>query len=76
MHFGKENFMNKNVSNTDRIIRLVIAVVAAVLAFTVTSPGTVWGIILIIVAIAMVVTAAIGWCPIYRVFGLSTCPRK
>lgn len=68
--------MVKNESNVDRIVRLVIAVVCAVLAFTVTSPGTVWGVILLIVAVVMLVTAAIGWCPLYRLFGIKTCKNQ
>lgn len=68
--------MVKNESNVDRVVRLVIAVVCAVLAFTVASPGTVWGVILLIVAVVMLVTAAIGWCPLYRLFGINTCKNQ
>ncbi|MCI6206296.1 MAG: DUF2892 domain-containing protein [Corynebacterium glucuronolyticum] len=68
--------MVKNESNVDRVVRLVIAVVCAVLAFTVASPGTVWGVILLIVAVVMLVTAAIGWCPLYKLFGINTCKNQ
>lgn len=36
--------------------------------------GSVVGIVLAVVAGVMLVTAAVGFCPLYRVFGLSTCP--
>ncbi|HQR27032.1 MAG TPA: DUF2892 domain-containing protein [Nocardioides sp.] len=67
--------MNTNVGSSDRIIRLVVAVVAAVVAFMV-GAGSVLGILLLVVAAVMLVTAAVGFCPLYRVFGVSTCrPR-
>jgi hypothetical protein len=65
--------MIKNESSMDRGIRLVIAVAAAIAAFVVGA--TTWaGVLLFVVAAIMVVTAAVGFCPLYRVFGLSTCP--
>lgn len=63
--------MNKNVSNVDRIIRLVAAVVFFGVAFAV-GITTILGIVLAVLGVVMVVTAAIGFCPLYRIFGLST----
>jgi hypothetical protein len=56
-----------NVGNTDRIIRIVlgIAILAAGLYFQS------W---LALVAIIPLGTALLGTCPIYSIFGLSTCP--
>lgn len=67
--------MNANVGSADKIVRLVIAVAAAVLAFVV-GAGSVGGIILLIVAVVMLGTAAVGFCPLYRLFGMSTCKVK
>jgi len=64
--------MITNESTTDRIVRLV-AGAAAVIAAIVAGPGTVLGIVLLVLAAVLVVTAAIGFCPLYRVFGMSTC---
>jgi hypothetical protein len=64
--------MTTNESTADRLIRLVIAVVA-VAGAVVTGIGTVLGIALLVVAAIMVVTAAVGFCPLYRIFGISTC---
>ena len=65
--------MQKNEGTIDRVIRLVAAVaafvVAALVGFT-----SVLGIILAVVGVVLLVTAAVGFCPLYRVFGLSTCP--
>lgn len=64
--------MKQNESNADRIVRVGIAAVALVAAVVLglTSPG---GIILAVVAAVLVVTAAVGFCPLYRVFGINTC---
>ncbi len=64
--------MTTNESSVDRIIRVVIAAVAFVAAFAV-GLGSVGGIILALVGAVMLVTAAVGFCPLYRVFGMSTC---
>jgi hypothetical protein len=40
----------------------------------VAGPTTILGIILFVVAGVMLVTAAVGVCPLYRMFGMSTCP--
>lgn len=67
--------MNANVGSADKVIRLVIAVVAAVVAFMV-GAGSVLGIILLVVAAVMLITAAVGFCPLYRLFGVNTCKVK
>lgn len=64
--------MQTNESNLDRGIRVVLAVVAAIAAFAIGATSLV-GIILLAVAAVLLVTAAVGFCPLYRVFGLSTC---
>ncbi|MEI2641750.1 MAG: DUF2892 domain-containing protein [Candidatus Nanopelagicales bacterium] len=64
--------MTTNESSVDRIIRLVVGIVALVAAFAV-GLGSLGGIILAVVGVVMLVTAAVGFCPLYRVFGLSTC---
>lgn len=65
--------MNKNEGTIDRAVRVVVAVVAAAAAAAV-GVGTVGGVILLAVAVIMLVTAAVGFCPLYRLIGVSTCP--
>lgn len=65
--------MKINESGVDRGIRAALALVAVILAFTVTKPSSVVGIIVLVVAAILGVTAAVGFCPLYRVLGLSTC---
>lgn len=63
--------MNANVGPTDKIIRLVLAAIALIAAFSV-GLGTGLGILLLVVGIVLGVTAFVGFCPIYRLLGLST----
>lgn len=65
--------MKINESGVDRGIRAALALAAVILAFTVTKPSSVVGIIVLVVAAVLGVTAAVGFCPLYRVLGLSTC---
>ena len=67
--------MHRNEGNLDRIIRLVIAA-AAIAVGAVVGFGSVVGIIAAVVAVIMVVTAAIGFCPLYAVLHVNTCPNR
>ena len=67
--------MKKNMGSADRIIRLNVAVVIAVLYYTDTIGGTL-GIVLLAVAGIFLVTSFIKWCPLYMPFGLSSCATK
>ncbi|MEZ5093468.1 DUF2892 domain-containing protein [Nocardioides sp.] len=64
--------MTTNVGSPDKIARIVLGVVAAVVAFLV-GPASVLGIILFVVAAILVVTALTGFCPLYRIVGINTC---
>lgn len=63
--------MTSNISKLDRIIRIFIAIVAAVVAVSV-GAGTTTGIVLFVLAAIMLATSAVSFCPLYRIFGLST----
>jgi fatty acid desaturase len=67
--------MQKNEGNADRVVRGLIAVVAAIAAIAV-GAGTVWGVVLWIVAAIMAGTAIIGMCPIYRLLRLDSRPQS
>ena len=66
--------MTKNIGTTDRMIRIALAVLLAVGAWMV-GFGTVGGAILVVLAAVMLVTSAIGFCPLYLPFGFSTKSR-
>lgn len=63
------------MGTTDKIIRIVIAVLFAVLFFTKTVTG-VAGIILLVLAAVFILTSLIGSCPLYLPFGINTCKKK
>ena len=60
----------KNEANNDRIARIVFAIVLLVVALS-----TGWWLLGLIGLIPLV-TGLIGWCPLYAIFGFSTCPMK
>jgi hypothetical protein len=68
-------FMKKNVGNTDRVIRLILAAVFAVLYFTGTVTGTV-GLVLVALGAIFALTSIVSFCPIYAIVGLNTCSTK
>ena len=65
----------KNVGTADRAVRTLIAIVALVLAFTTLGvmAGSVAGIVAAVVGVVMLGTAAVGMCPAYMPFKISTC---
>ncbi len=64
--------MTRNMGNIDRLVRgLIVAPVALILALVV-GIGSVAGVIFAVVAVVMAVTAVVGFCPLYRLVGLST----
>jgi hypothetical protein len=63
--------MKQNMGSTDRIIRVLFAVVVGVLYLTNSISGTV-AIILGLFAIIFLATSAMGFCPLYVPFKLST----
>lgn len=63
--------MKQNMGSADRIIRLVIAAVAAFLYFNGTLSGTI-GIVAVVVAVIFALTSLVSFCPLYTIFGLST----
>lgn len=63
--------MKSNMGSTDRIIRVVLAVVVAILYFTNLISGTA-AIILGILAIVFLLTSVVGFCPLYAPFKFST----
>lgn len=65
--------MKTNVGTADRIIRAVVGIAALLGAF-VTGAGSIAFVLLMVVGAVLLVTAAVGFCPLYRVFGINSCP--
>lgn len=58
----------KNLGVVDRTIRGVVGL--ALLSLVIVGPQTLWGL----VGLIPLLTAMIGFCPLYKIFGLSSCP--
>jgi hypothetical protein len=61
--------MQKNMANWDRIGRVILGIVFIILAFT---HHSLLFYILGLIGLVFLVTAAIGFCPLYTVLGFKT----
>lgn len=66
--------MKSNMGSTDRMIRLIVAVIVLVLFMTDVISGTL-GWVLIAIAAVFTLTSMINFCPLYTVLGISTKKR-
>ena len=62
--------MVKNLGNVDRAVRAAVGLLLMATMFT--WPHTIWGLI----GILPFCTAVLGYSPLYRLFGFSTCPLR
>lgn len=64
--------MNKNMNTLDRVLRVAVAIVLVVLTLNGTIGGALayaaWA-----VAAIFALTSVVSFCPLYRIFGISTC---
>jgi len=63
--------VKKNMGALDRVIRLALVALVAVLYLTGVISGA-WAIILGIIALVFLVTSVFGVCPLYMPFGILT----
>lgn len=63
------------MGTTDRVLRVIVAIVLAVLYFNGTITGTL-GLTLIVLSVVFVLTSLVGFCPLYLPFGMNTCARE
>lgn len=59
--------MKANVGGVDRILRIIVGLVLIALVFV--GPKTAWGWL----GLIPLVTALVGYCPLYSVIGVKTC---
>ena len=67
--------MKRNMSNVDRIVRVVIAALFAYLFFSGTVSG-VLGIVLLVLGAVFLLTSVVAFCPLYVPFKISTYREK
>lgn len=61
--------MKKNVHKIERIVRVVVGLGLASLAFV--GPANPW----FLLGLIPVATGILGWCPPYAMLGISTCKK-
>ncbi len=67
--------MTINESATDRVIRVIVGLVLLA-AWVFGWLGGALAVVLGLVGAILVLTGAAGFCPLYRLVGASTAPRK
>lgn len=67
--------MKANVGNIDKSIRIGVALLVGLLVYFKVLTGTVATIALVASAV-LVLTSLVGFCPLYRIIGISTCNVK
>ncbi len=60
--------MKHNEGNIDRGVRIALGV--ALLSLCVVGPQSLWGL----VGLVPLLTGVVGFCPLYKLVGLNTCP--
>jgi len=64
--------MKQNVGSLDRTLRILAAAGLGILYWTGQVSGTL-AIVLGVVAVVLVITGFVRWCPAYLPLGMSTC---
>ena len=67
--------MKKNMSSVDKTIRILFAIIIAILYFTNQITG-VTAIVLGLFAVVFLLTSLIGFCPLYATFKISTLKKE
>ncbi len=62
--------MKSNVGGIDKVLRIVVG--AGLIGATVAGFLPVWGYI----GVVPLLTGLLGWCPLYPLLGINTCPNK
>ncbi len=67
--------MKPNENGVDRALRLVLGVVLLVASYMWfgVADGAITGIIAAVIGAVLVITGLVGFCPAYRLVGMSTC---
>lgn len=65
--------MKRNESNADRMLRVVLGGVFFIASLMLSG---VWAMVATVLGIVMLATAVVGFCPLYTLVGLNTCPAE
>ncbi|WP_417678330.1 DUF2892 domain-containing protein [Pseudodonghicola sp.] len=62
--------MPRNEGTLDRALRIIVGLVLLALVFV--GPKTMWGLI----GLIPLLTGLVGYCPLYQILGMNTCPSR
>lgn len=68
--------MERNMGTADRLVRGLVVAPAAIVGGIAVGVGSVLGIALLAVGGIMAATALVGFCPLYKLVGVRTCPLQ
>ncbi len=64
--------MKTNVGDIDKAVRIIAGLILLSLIFILEGTARWWGL----VGIVPLLTGTLGWCPLYTLLGLDTCPAR
>jgi len=67
--------MKKNMGSADKIVRVLFAIIIAILYFTNQITGAA-AIVLGVFAVVLLLTSVMGFCPLYSMIKLSTIKKE
>ena len=70
----KASIMSQNIGAVDRTLRVIVGLILVCYAMPVSFPSTGWNWVGWI-GVIPIATAFIGFCPAYKLVGVSTCKR-
>lgn len=62
--------LRTNEGSTDRLLRVLVGL--ALIAIVFVGPQTPWGWL----GLIPLITGSFGFCPVYKLFGINTCPAR
>lgn len=66
--------MKSNIGTKDKLVRLALSI-AIIILFYLGIFSDIVGLVLLGFALVLAITSLIGYCPMYGIFGLSTCKK-
>ncbi len=66
-------FLEKNVGKEDKIVRVVLGIVAFISSAFIQTP---WSYLAIIIGIIFIITAILGTCGLYTLLGINTNKKQ
>ena len=64
--------MKRNVGGIDKALRIALGIGLLAMVFVIPGEARWWGL----AGIVPLLTALAGWCPIYPLLGIDTCPAR